>query len=177
MATDNDLAGQQAAERIYWQLTARGDDPRRLAVSDGLDPADLFHRDRATALQTAIDTSSSFADTLLNARLTQALHDRSTANLSAALQDVAAVIIALPPSRWLAHIHRVTEALGVPPGIVHRAVLDADSIASAPSRTTTGPPRASRPTPPYEDRHRTLTGQPPQGTPPVGVSPAERPDR
>ncbi len=67
VATDNDPAGQQAAERIYWQLTARGDDPRRLALPDGLDPADLFHRDGATALQTAIDTSSSLADALLDA--------------------------------------------------------------------------------------------------------------
>lgn len=167
VATDNDSAGQQAAERSYWQLTARGDDPRRLVLPDGLDPADLFHRDGAAALQTAISDSCNLADTLLDARLTPALHDRSTADLPAALRDVAAVIVALPPSRWLAHIDRVTETLGVPPGTVHRAVLNTEPITAAPRRTTIGPQQASRSTPPYEDLQRTgPTGQPSQGPPP-----------
>jgi DNA primase len=167
VATDNDSAGQQAAERIYWQLTARGDDPRRLALPDGLDPAELLHRDGATALQAAIDTSSSIARTLIAARLTPALGDRSPANLHAALRDVSAIIVALPPSRWLAHIDRVTEVLAVPPGTVHRAVLDAESITSAPRRTTTGPRRVPRSTPPYEDPQRTgQTGRPSRSAPP-----------
>ncbi len=167
VATDNDLPGQQAAERIYWQLTSRGDDPRRLALPDGLDPADLFYRDGATALRAAIDTSCSLADTLLDARLTSALRDGSTLDMHGALREVGAIIVALPPSRWLAHIDRVTEALGVPPGTVHRAVLDTESITAAPRRTTTGLQQAFRLTPPYEDFHRTAhTGQPPHGTPP-----------
>jgi hypothetical protein len=106
VATDNDAAGQQAAERAFWQLTTRGDDPRRLALLDGLDPADLFHREGATRLRTAIDTASSLADNLLDARLTAALSDRSPAALRAALRDVSATIVALPPSRWLAHVDR-----------------------------------------------------------------------
>ena len=167
VATDNDLPGQQAAERIYWQLTTRGDDPRRLALPDGLDPADLFHRDGATGLRTAIETSSSLADTLLDARLTRAFHELSTSDIHAALRDVGAIIVALPPSRWLAHIDRVTEALGVPPGTVHRAVLDTDPIAATPGRTTTRPHQASRLAPPYEDRHRAgHTGRPSHGTQP-----------
>ncbi|MGY1683150.1 MobF family relaxase [Geodermatophilus sp. SYSU D01176] len=167
VATDNDPAGQQAAERIYWQLTARGDDPRRLDLPEGSDPADLLHRDGATALQTAIDTSTSLADTLLDARLTPALRDGSTSDIHAALRDVGAVIIALPPSRWLAHIDRVTEALGVPPGTVHRAVLDTEPITAPARRATTGTDQASRLTPPFEDRHRTaLTGRPSPGTRP-----------
>jgi DNA primase len=106
VATDNDPAGRQAAERIYWHLTARGDDPRRLALPDGLDPADLFHRDGATALRTAIDTSSSLAGTLLATRLTLALRDESTSHMHTALREVGAIIVALPPSRWLGHIDR-----------------------------------------------------------------------
>lgn len=167
MATDNDPAGQQAAERIYWQLTARGDDPRRLALPDGLDPADLFHRDGATGLRTAIETSSSLADTLLAARLTSALRDGSTSDMHMALREVGAIIVALPPGQWLAHIDRVTEVLGVPPGTVHRAVLDTEPITAAPRRTTAGPQQASRLTPPYEDLHRTAhTGQSSQSTRP-----------
>jgi DNA primase len=167
VATDNDAAGQQAAERAFWQLTTRGDDPRRLALLDGLDPADLFHREGATRLRTAIDTASSLADNLLDARLTAALSDRSPAALRAALRDVSATIVALPPSRWLAHVDRVTEALGLPPGTVHEAVLDTGPITAAPTMTTTGPQQASRLTTPYENSHRTAhTGRPSQGTPP-----------
>ncbi|MCF6506690.1 toprim domain-containing protein [Blastococcus sp. MG754426] len=167
VATDDDTAGQQAAERIFWQLSTRGDDPRRLALFDGLDPADLFHREGATALRRAIDASSSLADNLLDARLTAALSDRSPAALRAALHDVSATIVALPPSRWLAHIDRVTEALGVPPGTVHKAVLDTEPITSAPRRTPTGPHRAHRSTPPYADPQRPgQTGRPSHSTPP-----------
>src|SRR3954466_3484903 len=161
------VLGQRAAERIYWQLTIRGDDPRRLALPDGLDPADLFHRDGATGLRTAIDTSGSLADTLLAARSTPALRYGSTSDMHAALREVGAIIVALPPSRWLAHIDRVTEALGVPPGTVHRAVLDTAQITPAPCRTTTSPRQKSRLTPPSEDRHRTgHTGRPSHGTGP-----------
>ena len=130
VGTDNDTPGQQAAERIYWQLTARGDDPRRLAVPVGLDPADLLHRDGATALRTAVQTSSSLADTLLEARLTPTTCDLGTADIRAALRHVGTIIAALPPGRRLAQIDRVTEVLGVPPGTVHRAVLEGEPVAS-----------------------------------------------
>jgi DNA primase catalytic core len=164
LATDNDPARQQAAERIYWQLTTRGDAPRRLDLPDGLDPADLLHRDGSTALRTAVDTSSSLADVLLEARLTSAADDRSTSDIQAALHDVGAIIVALPPGRWLTHIDRVTEVLGVPPGTLHQAVLNAEPTPTAPGRTT-GRPQVSRLTPLNENRHRTgHTGQPSPGT-------------
>jgi DNA primase catalytic core len=167
VATDNDPAGQQAAERIYWQLTTRGDDPRRLALPDGLDPADLLHRDGATALRTAIDASGSLADTLLDACLTAVLRDERASEIHAVLRDAGAVIAALPPSRWLIHIDQVTEVLGVPPGTVHKAVLDTDSTSSAPRRTTIGSQEASRLTPRSGDRHRTgHMGRPSHGVPP-----------
>ncbi|WP_116451572.1 MobF family relaxase [Blastococcus litoris] len=166
VATDSDPAGQQAAERAFWQLTRRGDDPRRLALPHGRDPADLFDCEGATALRMAIDAASSLADSLLDARLTAALSDRSPAGLQAALRDVSAIIVALPPGRWLAHIDRVTEALGVPPGAVHKAVLDAQPITATTRQTTTGRPQASSSTPSYEDRHPTSrTGLQSHGTP------------
>ena len=167
VATDNDPAGYQAAERMFWQLTTRGDDPRRLALPDGLDPADLFHSDGATALRTAIDTSPNLAGALLDARLTPVEQNRSTANIRAALRDMGAIITAVPPSRWLDFIDRVTEVLGVPPGTVHRAVLDTEPIVAPCRRTTTSPHQMSRLTPLSENHHRTgPTGQPSRGTPP-----------
>ncbi|SDO16457.1 MobF family relaxase [Geodermatophilus sp. DSM 45219] len=160
VATDNDLAGQRAAERIYWQLTRRGDAPRRLALPEGLDPADLVHRDGAIGLRTAIDSSRSLADILLDARVTPAFRPGSNANIQAALREASAIIVALPPSRWMAHIDRVTDLLAVPPGIVHRAVLDADSNTLATRRNTAGPRRASRSSLPNENASRTAhTGQ------------------
>ena len=160
MATDNDAAGQRAAERIYWQLTSRGDAPRRLALPDGLDPADLVHRDGANGLRTAIDSSRSLADILLDARVTLALCRRSVLDIHAALREAGAIIVALPPSRWLSYIDRVTEVLGVPPGTVHKAVLDADSNTSALRKSTAGPQRSSRSSPPNEHALRTAhTGQ------------------
>src|SRR4051812_48586500 len=69
----------------------------------------------------------------------------------AALRDLSAIIVALPPGRRLAPIDRVTEALGGPLGTVHQAVLGTESITAAPRRTTTGPQQAFRSTPLYED--------------------------
>ena len=165
VATDNDTAGQRAAERIYWQLTARGDDPRRLTLPDGLDPADVLHRDGAVALRSAIETSDSLADALLDARLTPAVQDPSPSAIHASVREAGAIIVALPPARWLTHIGRVTETLGLPLGTVHRAVLEAEPI-TAPPRKTTGPPQASRLASPYENQHRTgHTGRPSQDSP------------
>ncbi|SOC49459.1 DNA primase, catalytic core [Blastococcus aggregatus] len=160
LATDNDAAGQRAAERIFWQLTARGDDPRRLTLPDGLDPADVLHRDGVVALRTAIETSDSLADALLDARLTLARSDRNPLAIQAGVRDAAAIIVATPPARWLAHIDRVTETLGVPLGAVHAAVLDTEPITA---RTTASPQQASRLAFPYDDPHRAgYTGRPAQ---------------
>ncbi|SEK61646.1 DNA primase, catalytic core [Blastococcus sp. DSM 46786] len=160
LATDNDAAGQRAAERIFWQLTARGDDPRRLTLPDRLDPADVLHRDGVVALRTAIETSDSLADALLDARLTPTRSDRNPVVIKAGVRDAAAIIVATPPARWLAHIDRVTEILGVPLGAVHAAVLDTEPIAA---RTTASSRQASRLASPYDDPHRTgHTGWPSQ---------------
>ncbi|SDG04800.1 DNA primase, catalytic core [Blastococcus aurantiacus] len=152
VATDHDAAGHRAAERIYWQLTARGDDPRRLAVPDGLDPADVLFRHGAVALRAAIETSESLADALLDVRLARPQSEGDASALQAAVLDAAAVIVAAPPARRLAHIDRVTETLGVPVGSVHRAVLNTEPMNAV---TTASPGRVSRLTSPSENPHRT----------------------
>jgi DNA primase catalytic core len=133
VATDADDAGQRATERIYWQLTTRDDDPRRLALPDGLDPADLLHRDGAARLRTAIETSGSLADHLLDTRVVATAHGKSPAAIREAVRDAAVIITASPPARWLDRIDRVTEALNLPSGTVHMAVLDARPVTGLPS--------------------------------------------
>jgi hypothetical protein len=149
-------------------LTARGNEPRRLVLPDGLDPADLLHRDGAVALRTAIETSGGLADALLDAHLAPALRDGDASNIQATLRNVGAVIVALPPSQWLAHIDRVSKALGVPPGTVHMTVINTEPIIAARScRITADPQPVSRLTPPHESPHRTgYTGRLSHGTSP-----------
>ncbi|MGY1829048.1 MobF family relaxase [Geodermatophilus sp. SYSU D01180] len=143
VATDADDAGRRAAERMYWQLTARGDDPRRLVLAGGLDPADLLQRKGDAALRTAAESAGHLADLLLAARLTATAHDPSPAAAQDAVRDAAAIIAASPPARWLDRIDRVTAALHLPPGTVHRAVLDAGPVPGLPS--SNGDPRRTRP--------------------------------
>lgn len=151
VATDSDPAGHQAAERMFWQLTARDVDPRRLRLPDGLDPADLLHRDGIVALRTAIEGAGSLADYLLDVRLTPALREGDPV-IGETVRDAAAIIAALPPAQWLAHIDRVTEILGVPLGTVHRAVLDTEPIAAG---ATASSRQASRLASPYDNPDRT----------------------
>jgi len=68
VATDNDRAGQQAARRAFWQLTARGDNPRHLVVPHGKDPAELLQTAGPAALRSALEQAPDLADTLINAQ-------------------------------------------------------------------------------------------------------------
>ncbi len=149
VATDADAAGEQAAERMYWQLTAVGDHPRRLALPGGLDPADLLHREGAAALRTAVESAGHLADLLLGRRLQATSQDRSPAAVRETVRDTAAIVAASPPARWLDRIDRVTQALRVPPGTVHRAVLDAGRVPGLPpsSSSSRRPRQASRSAP------------------------------
>nr|MBA2417209.1 toprim domain-containing protein [Geodermatophilaceae bacterium] len=126
VATDADPAGERAAERAYWQLTARGDNPARLAMSDGLDPADVLRTGGTTTLQQALQESGSLAEHLVNQRISAATHNTATAEERvAAIRAAAEVIGALRPNRWLHHIDRVTDVLDAVPGSVHLEVIEA----------------------------------------------------
>ena len=87
VATDPDLAGQLAAERTYWMLTARGADPRHATLPPGQDPADLLHSTGPTALRQHLQNARALADTLIDERLGNL---PPAAALTAALQVVAA---------------------------------------------------------------------------------------
>jgi DNA primase catalytic core len=103
VATDNDPAGRQAAERAFWQLTARGDTPRHLALPDGLDPAQLLHRYGATALHDALTNADSLATRLVDQHI-----DRYAGRLDSvegtvhAARTAAHIIGATRPENWIA---------------------------------------------------------------------------
>ncbi|WP_116451904.1 MobF family relaxase [Blastococcus litoris] len=175
VATDNDTAGQRAAERTFWQLTARGDAPRRLALPEGLDPADLLHRDGAPALRKAITDAGSLADQLISARIAQATESPSNLHDDAVLRDVAGIIAALPPLRWLKHIDRVLEQLPGAAGRLYWAVLDAGG--STASRSTRPPaPPSSGSQAPSPARTRDRMPRRPLSPPPQAATKPQPPD-
>ncbi|MGI9093194.1 MAG: hypothetical protein ACR2FF_07095, partial [Mycobacteriales bacterium] len=158
VATDADPAGDKAAERAYWQLTARGDDPRRLVMADGVDPADVLRRGGPAVLRDALDQAGSLAEQLIDRRTAAAAGDTGSAeNHVAAVRAAAEVIGALPPNRWLPLVERVTRDLDAVPGSVHLEVFDAghawtlDPTAQARARLRPGTPQ-TRPAGTPEDR-------------------------
>jgi DNA primase catalytic core len=126
VATDADAAGQQAAQRIFWQLTARGDNPRHLAVPTGQDPAELLQTAGAPALHQALADSSRLATTLIDARIAVYADRLDTVEGQVhAARRAAQVIAALPTRRWPAHLTHVVARTGLPPEIALSEVLDA----------------------------------------------------
>ena len=111
VATDADLAGQMAAERDYWMLTARGADPRHLAFPPGHDPASLLARDGAAALAGRLTTATR--------PLAQVLVDERLNHLpaGAALPAAAAVVAAGQADRWATRTRDLARRLHVPRGV------------------------------------------------------------
>ena len=137
VATDADHAGQQAAARAYWQLTARGDNPAHVLMTPGYDPAQLLERHGPTAVRAALSDQQPLATTLIDAGLEQ-LGDGSHASPEAIVDTtraVAEIIGALPPEHWTQHITTVTRRLDTAPGAVHLAVIDAGHAWTSDPRT------------------------------------------
>jgi len=126
VATDADEAGQKAAVRAYWQLTARGGNPTHLVMPDGHDPASLLQSAGPAALRQALTDPPTLARTLINARVGQ-FADRMhhAEGLVLAVRSAAQAIGALPPEHWLEHIDYLNTLVQLAPGESHLAVLDA----------------------------------------------------
>jgi len=107
VATDGDLAGQMAAERDYWILTARGADPRHATFPDGHDPASLLRQTGPAALRAQLIAARPLAETLIDERLA---HLPPTT----ALSDAVAIIAAGHPTRWTQRTHNVSRRLHAP---------------------------------------------------------------
>ena len=126
VATDADEAGQKAAVRAYWQLTARGGNPTHLVMPEGHDPASLLHSAGAAALRQALINPPTLARTLIDARVAQfADRMQHAEGPFLAVRAAAEAIGALPPEHWLEHIDYLNSIVLTAPGESHLAVLDA----------------------------------------------------
>ncbi|WP_246080390.1 MobF family relaxase [Modestobacter altitudinis] len=126
VATDADRAGQLAAQCIFGQLTARGDDPRHVAVPTGKDPAELLETAGPEVLRQALANSRSLASALIDSRIAvyaERLHTVEGRVLAA--RRAAPIIAALPPTSWPTHLVSVVVRTGIAPEIALDEVLDA----------------------------------------------------
>ena len=113
------VAGQIAAERAFWMLTARGDTPRRLQMPNGQDPAEVLEHSGPTALGACLHDTFSLARHLLDERL-------GNLNRSPQTTDAcAAIIAAQPPHTWAEQIEYVTARTNLVQGVVQQAVAGA----------------------------------------------------
>jgi DNA primase len=116
IATDADLAGRVAAERVYWMLSCQRLDPLHPQLPEGTDPADLLALKGPTALTQALAAAQPLAERLLDERLT---------NLppAEALLEAARVIAARPARHWQQDSSAISFRLGVPMAQVHHTLL------------------------------------------------------
>ena len=119
VATDADLAGEIAAERAFWMLTARGDTPRHLCLAGGQDPAEVLQLGGPTALRDALADAEPLGWHLLDERLD---HLGGTAQM---LGGCAAIIAAQPPAAWMEQIDHAAGRTRPAPGTLQQAVADA----------------------------------------------------
>jgi len=126
VATDNDRAGQQAARRAFWQLTARGDNPRHLMVPHGKDPAELLQTAGPAALRRALEQAPDLADTLINAQIALFTERLNTVEGSVlATRQAAHVVAALPMAAWPRHLTTIVGRTGVGADTALNEVFDA----------------------------------------------------
>jgi DNA primase len=117
IATDADAAGNAAASRDYWQLTAWGADPARAPHPTGSDPASILSSQGPSTLTTMLGHATPMA--------TQMIHDLTSAgSTAAAINAAAAALAASPTSNWPDGINLISRALGVPPETVQTALTD-----------------------------------------------------
>ncbi|MHA3700720.1 MobF family relaxase [Jatrophihabitans sp. YIM 134969] len=136
VATDADRAGRQAAHRAFWQLTARGDNPRQLLMTEGTDPAELLHTQGPDTLWYDLTAAGLLADTVIADRVAPWADRLDTVEGSIyAARAVAQVVAAIPLTNWPGRLALVTAATGVSAETAVGAVLDAHTIWSADPRT------------------------------------------
>ncbi len=179
VATDADAAGRKAADRVYWQLVARGGNPGHLALPEGLDPAELLTTAGPGALREAITAARSSDSTLARHLVTDRVASyadrlRTAEGTVHAIRSAAKVIAALPLDRWAAHIAHLDTLVDVAPGITGLEVLDAALAWAANNQPDPFGIPAPTISPIRTDRTRTSTPSPQQSADeapaPTGVS-------
>lgn len=150
VATDNDKAGQAAAERDYWILTDLGHDPLATTLPEGTDPADLVAQKRATRLRAAVRGATPLSLVLLEQAIAE--HSR-TGRLDRAIR----VVSATNPARWAHDIAALAMATGRPKAEIQSALaahlgtsaaaFQAGSPGSTRAAQAPGTPAALEPAP------------------------------
>jgi len=123
VATDPDAAGAAAAERAYWALTTRRDNPDHLGLPDGIDPAEYLTQHGPHALTTALDEAGPLADALIGRHSVG--RDAWIEDRVWALRQCARVVAALPPDLWPARIEQLVDHLDVIPEVASGEVTEA----------------------------------------------------
>jgi DNA primase catalytic core len=130
VATDGDPAGQLAAERDYWILTARGGDPGHVTFPTGQDPAGILTSQGPGALQRLLDQPHTLAQVLIDERLN---HLPAAQALPAAL----AVVAAGDAQHWTQRTTNIAVRLHLPADVAltglisHITAWDRDRHAAA----------------------------------------------
>ncbi len=99
VATDADAAGQQAAHRAFWQLTARGANPQHLVAADSKDPAEMLQTAGPEALHSALTRPTDLAGAVIAARLSEYTNRLNTVEGNVLAARRAAEVIAVAPCR------------------------------------------------------------------------------
>ncbi|MEP7368613.1 MAG: toprim domain-containing protein, partial [Dermatophilaceae bacterium] len=125
VATDPDRAGRAAAERAYFALAGRGQNPKAAALPDGVDPAQLLTGRGELAVVEAVEDGPDLARSVIDHRLAQHGCARSVEERVWAARYVAQVLAPLGQDKWGQHIAHITERLGMAPTTVHAMVVEA----------------------------------------------------
>ena len=107
VATDNDPAGQAAAERAYWMLTGLGLDPLHSTLPEGTDPADLAAQRRPQDLTNALRASIPLSRVLFDRSITQHASED-------AIRNPIRIVAAADPPSWPTAISKLAVATGRP---------------------------------------------------------------
>ena len=124
---DNDAAGRRAAQRAFWQITARHGNPQQASLPEGLDPADLLGRHGVRTLRDALYKSRPLAYTVIENTLderiaTQVVDEHLSADQT---RMIGEAIGALPPDQWRTQIDHVVELVPASDVLIERAVIAA----------------------------------------------------
>lgn len=132
VATDADRAGQQAAHRAFWQLTARGDDPRHLLVDHGRDPAEVLQLHGPAALRNGLDDAVPLAYTVIVGR-TAPWSDRldTVEGIVYSARAAAQVVAALPATTWPAYLANLVTGTPVSQQTALNELLNAHTVWAA----------------------------------------------
>ena len=125
VATDPDRAGRAAAERAYFALAGRGQNPKAAELPDGVDPAQLLTDHGELAVVEAVEDGPDLARAVIDHRLTERGRVYFVEERVSAARHAAKVLAPLGQDKWEHHIAHIAERVDVAPTTVHAMVIQA----------------------------------------------------